>query len=98
MSDIKYQPGTIMPDEYDWQEQFSLDPSNVGHDPYISMDVGKVRGLAIAHQSLRAELERKEAELAKYREVVPKMARLMDCMPDWIAEELKAIEDSEDGR
>jgi len=42
---IKYQAGTVLPEEYDWKEEFSLEGIII---PYVMMDVGKVRGLAIA--------------------------------------------------
>ena len=52
---IKYQAGTIDPSEYNWEEQFSFEDEM---EPFITMDVGKVRGLAIA-------LERSEAEVVE---------------------------------
>jgi hypothetical protein len=47
-------PGDVAPQEYNWQEQFgSLDPA----DGFVALDVGKVRGLAIAlleaHEALK---------------------------------------------
>lgn len=56
---IKLQPGTVMPDEYDWEEQFSFESFI---DPFIQMDVGKVRGLAIAYQEAQAKIKEIEAE------------------------------------
>ena len=50
---IKYQAGTVDPSEYSWEKEFSFDGVI---EPFIKMDVGKVRGLAIA-------LERSEAEV-----------------------------------
>ena len=58
MISIKYQAGTVDPSEYNWEEEFSFDGVI---EPFIKMDVGKVRGLAIA-------LERSEAEVAEVYE------------------------------
>jgi chromosome segregation ATPase len=55
---IKYQAGTVDPSEYNWEEQFSFEGVI---EPFIKMDVGKVRGLAIA-------LERSEAEVVEVYE------------------------------
>ena len=64
MTEIKRQPGTVAPWEYDWKSEFSFYDI---HAPYISMDVGKVRGLAIAYQESLKEIENIKAELEKVK-------------------------------
>lgn len=50
---LKDKPGTIHPSEYDWVAQFNeIDPS-LG---FISLDAGKVYGLAIYVQELESQL------------------------------------------
>ena len=56
---IKLEPGTVMPDEYDWQDQFNFKGV---YEPYILMDVGKVRGLAIAYEELLEAAKEKGAK------------------------------------
>lgn len=57
--------GDVAPDEYNWQEQFgSLDPA----DGFVPLDVGKVRGLAIALHELQTGIrEYHEAAQDVYR-------------------------------
>lgn len=62
---IKYQPGTVMPDEYNWQEQFALENVFVA---FSMMDVGKVRGLAIAYEKLEAEVIKWKKEVIKWQD------------------------------
>jgi len=50
--EIKIEPGTVMPYEWNWQEDFSFEGV---FEPFIKMDVGKVRGLAAAYQNLLAK-------------------------------------------
>ena len=50
---IERKPGTVMPNEYDWESQFSL---NEVIEAFAVMDVGKVRGLAIAYQELEGKI------------------------------------------
>jgi len=50
MNKIKYQPGCVRPEEYDWQEQFS---SLGALAPFTLVDTGKVLGLALAYQELK---------------------------------------------
>jgi len=52
---IKREPGTVDPSEYNWKDHFALEGII---EPFIKMDVGKVRGLAIAVEELQAENER----------------------------------------
>jgi hypothetical protein len=70
---IKYQAGTVDPSEYNWEEQFSFEGVI---EPFLKMDVGKVRGLAIA-------LERSEAQVAEVyeagiREGMERAAKIAD--------------------
>jgi cell division protein FtsB len=64
---IKYQPGTVMPDEYNWQEQFAFEDVL---EPYIEMDIGKVRGLAIALIEAQERIAGLEAENKRLRDKV----------------------------
>jgi hypothetical protein len=86
---IKRCAGTVSPDEYNWKEQFSLDPSEIGVDPYILMDVGKVRGLAIALEEAEkriAELEKKNTFWACERHTNNNTLRCAICDEERIAE------------
>lgn len=65
MNDIKLEPGTAWPSEYDWRQQFAI-VLNDNTSPFVSVDTGKLRGLALAYieclESLAA-LKNERAEL-----------------------------------
>lgn len=71
---IKYQAGTVMPDEYDYVRDFNALDTTI---PYTEMDTGKVLGLAIAHQQKDAEI----AELVKF------IDEWKEYLPEYEAEE-----------
>lgn len=77
--DIKLQPGTVFPDEYDWKSQFgSLDTIN----PFTKMDTGKVIGLAVAYQRLIEQRKTEvEAVMAAIDELEKSMPSYMDREP-----------------
>ena len=60
-------PGTVMPCEYNWQEQFAFDEEI---SPFVQMDVGKVRGLAIALQSQQKRIEELEEIIEDHKDLI----------------------------
>ena len=74
---IKREPGTVDPSEYNWKDHFALEGII---EPFIKMDVGKVRGLAIAVEELQAENKRL---LADNRRIMDENLRLLDDRAKW---------------
>jgi hypothetical protein len=60
---IKRKAGDINPREYNWKEQFDIDPKDINFAVYVEMDLGKVRGLAIYAEELQ-EIVKKLREVA----------------------------------
>jgi len=64
---ITREPGTVWPTEYDWQEQFAS-VLNETTEPFVSVDAGKLRGLALSYiECLETvqELAQERGELMK---------------------------------
>lgn len=63
--DLSGKVGMVSPFEYNWEEQFgSLEPS----DGFVSLDVGKVYGLAVALHRAQDKLSRQHELLMDIRE------------------------------
>ena len=71
---IKYEAGTVHPDEYNWREQFALEGVI---EPSIKMDVGKVRGMAIALDEALAKKAELKAECERLKEAIKHAARIL---------------------
>ncbi len=71
MSKLKRQPGTVFPDEYDWESQFATLDTAL---PYMDLDTGKVLGLALAYKQHQSELASVKGGLERERE---SLARVM---------------------
>lgn len=64
---VTREPGTVWPAEYDWQEQFAS-VLNETTEPFVSVDAGKLRGLALSYiECLETiqELAQERGELMK---------------------------------
>jgi hypothetical protein len=62
---IKRKVGDVSPQGYNWRKDFgALDPT----DGYVEMDVGKVRGLAVAFDEALEELEEFKRERKQHED------------------------------
>jgi hypothetical protein len=77
--------GDVDPSEYDWRIQFDIDDD----EPYIPMDVGKVRGLALAYDEALRDIVEKDNRIA---ELVDMLELCATCnMDDVLYEEATSL-------